>query len=62
MSFAGNFLKKFGQEILKLPYGIAVTEEKVFVTDNNLHSLLQFRKKDCKLMKRTGSKEKETDS
>ena len=53
VSFAGNFLKRFGQGILKLPYGIAVTEENVFVTDSDLNALLQFRKKDCKLMKRT---------
>ena len=55
VSFAGNFLKRFGQGILKSPHGIAVTEENVFVTDNTLHALLQFRKKDCKLMKRTGT-------
>ena len=30
-----------------------MTEENVFVTDSNLHALLQFRKKDCELMKRT---------
>ena len=53
VSFAGNFLKRFGQGILKSPWGIAVTEENVFVTDSNLHALLQFRKKDCELMKRT---------
>ena len=55
VSFAGNFLKRFGQGILKLPHGIAVTEDNVFVTDSNLHALLQFRKKDCELMKRTGT-------
>ena len=53
VSFAGNFLKRFGQGILKSPFGIAVTEENVFVTDHDLHALLQFRKKDCELMKRT---------
>ena len=56
VSFAGNFLKRFGQGILKSPNGIAVTEENVFVTDYDLHALLQFRRKDCKLMKRTGTK------
>ena len=55
VSFTGNFLKRFGQGILKSPYGIAVTKENVFVTDSDLHALLQFRKKDCKLMKRTGT-------
>ena len=55
VSFTGNFFNRFGQGILKSPYGIAVTEENVFVTDYDLHALLQFRKKDCKLMKRTGT-------
>ena len=55
MSFAGNFLKRFGQETLKQPWGIAVTEDNVFVTDYNLHALFQFRKKDFELM-RTGTK------
>ena len=55
VSFDGNFLKRFGQGTLKSPYGIAVTEDNVFVTDTNLHALLQFRKKDYKLMRRTGT-------
>ena len=41
---------------LKRPWGIAVTADNVFVTDWNLHALLQFRKNDCKLMRRTGTK------
>ena len=49
-------LKGFGQDILEAPRGIAVTEDNVFVTDESLHSLLQFRKKDCKLVRRTGTK------
>ena len=55
MSFEGKFLKRFGQDILKEPWGISVTEDNVFVTDSNLHALLQFRKKDCKLVRRTGT-------
>ena len=54
VSFEGKFLKRFGQDILKRPWGISVTEDNVFVTDLNLHALLQFRKKDCKLVRRTG--------
>ena len=54
VSFAGNFLNTFGQEALKLPTGIAVTEDNVFVTDLDLNALFQFRKKDYKLMRRTG--------
>ena len=56
VSFEGKFLKRFGPDILKEPWGIAVTEDNVFVTDWDLHALLQFRKKDCKLVRRTGTK------
>ena len=56
VSFAGKFLKRFGQGILTLPWGIAVTEDNVFVTDINLDALLQFSKKDYKLVRRTGTK------
>ena len=55
VSFAGKFLKGFGQGILKSPHGIAVTEDNVFVTDTNLDALLQFSKKDYKLVRRTGT-------
>ena len=53
--FEGKFLKRFGQDILKRPWGISVTEDNVFVTDWGLHALLQFRKKDCQLVRRTGT-------
>ena len=55
VSFEGKFLKRFGQDILKQTCGISVTEDNVFVTDLRLHALLQFRKKDCKLVRRTGT-------
>ena len=55
VSFAGKFLKRFGQGILKEPWGIAVTEDNVFVTDCILHALLQFSKKDYKLVRRTAT-------
>ena len=55
VSFAGKFLKRFGQGILKQPWGIAVTEDNVFVTEWSLHALLQFGKKDYKLVRRTGT-------
>ena len=56
VSFKGKFLKRFGPDILKEPWGIAVTADNVFVTDWNLHALFQFRKNDCKLVRRTGTK------
>ena len=55
VSFGGKFLKRFGQDILKLPWGISVTEDNIFVTDSSLHALFQFRKKVCKLVRRTGT-------
>ena len=56
VSFAGKFLKRFGQGIFEKPHGIAVTEDNVFVTDYYLHALFQFSKKDYKLVRRTGTK------
>ena len=56
VSFAGKFLKRFGQGILQRPCGIAVTEDNVFVTDSDLPALFQFSKKDYKLVRRTGPK------
>ena len=55
MSFEGKFLKRFGQEIIKQPWGIAVTEDNIFVTDQSLHIVLQFGKKDCKLVRGIGT-------
>ena len=55
VSFEGKFSKRFGHDILKEPWGIAVTEDNVFITDKSLYALLQFRKKDCKLVGRTGT-------
>ena len=55
VSFEGKFLKRFGQDILKEPWGIAVTEDNVFVADSDLHALFQFRTKDCNLVRRTGT-------
>ncbi|KAI6661809.1 PEP-CTERM domain protein [Oopsacas minuta] len=56
VSFEGKFLERFGQDILKRPWGIAVTEDNVFITDEDIHALLQFNKKDYKLVKRTGNR------
>ena len=55
VSFEGEFLKKFGRGILKYPWGIAVTEDYVFVTDLDLHALLQFSETDCQLVRMTGT-------
>ena len=54
VSFAGNFLRRFGQGTLKSPWGIAVTADSVFVTDGGHHAVFQFSKKDHELVRRTG--------
>ena len=54
VSFAGKFLKRFGQGMLKSPWGIAVTEDNIFVTDLDLYALFQFNK-DYELVGRTGT-------
>ena len=55
VSFAGKFLERFGQGIFKEPWGIAVTEDNVYVTDSDLSALFQFGKKDYQLVRRTGT-------
>ena len=41
VSFAGNFLMRFGQGILSPPYGIAVTAGNIFVTGYDHDALFQ---------------------
>ena len=53
VSFEGKFLKRFGEDILKEPWGITVTANNIFVADWDLHALFQFKKNDYKLVKRT---------
>ena len=55
VSLTGKFLTSFGQGILKSPWGIAVTEDNVFVTDVSLNALLQFSKKSYMLVRRIGT-------
>ena len=55
VSVTGKFLRRFGQGILQSPWGIAVSEDNVYVTDCYLHAVLQFRKKDYELVRRTGT-------
>ena len=56
VSFIGDFISRFGQDKLKEPWGIALTNEYIYVTDIGLHALLQFHKNSSKLVNRTGSK------
>ena len=53
---------QFMDDKLRRPWGIAVDNESIFVTDTGHYALFQFRKKDFKLISRTrteGNKEGE---
>ena len=56
VSFKGNFIKRFGQDKLSRPYGIAITSEHIYVTDLVIHALFQFHKNSFQLLNRTGTK------
>ena len=56
VSFEGLFMTRFGQDILKYPYGITVSNEHVFITDTGLHALLKFDLNSYKLVMITGTK------
>ena len=56
VSFEGRFLTRFGQDTLKMPWGITVSTEHVFITDIRLHALLQFDRNSYELVMRTGTK------
>ena len=56
VSFKGDFIKRFGQEKLSRPWGIAITSEHIYVTDLGLHALFQFHKNSFQILNRTGTK------
>ena len=56
VSMSEEFLNRFGQDTFQRPFGVAVKDENIFVTDVGLHVLFQFGKSDYQLMRRTDSK------
>ena len=56
VSFKGDFIKRFGQDKLMEPWGIAITSEHIYVTDIGLHALFQFNKNNFELLNRTGTR------
>ena len=56
VSLKGEIVAQFGNDSLMYPWGIAVTDECIFVTDTGHHALFQYRKKDFKLLNRVGTK------
>ena len=57
-SFQAKFIKKFGENVLKGPWGITLTEDHILVTDISLHSLLRFDKKTLQLTDKVGKEGK----
>ena len=55
VSLKGEFVKQFGNDKLRNPCGIAVTNECIYLTDTGHNALFQFRKKDFKLLNKTGT-------
>ena len=55
VSYKGDFIKRFGQDKLKGPCGIATTCEHIYVTDIELNALFQFLKNNFQLLNRTGT-------
>ena len=55
VSFEGQFMTRFGQDTLELPWGITVSVEHVFITDIGLHALLKFDRNSYELLMRTGT-------
>ena len=49
-------MAQFGNDSLMNPWGIAMTDEYIIVTDTGHQALFQFRKKDFKLLNRVGTK------
>ena len=58
MSLQGEFITRFGQDVLQLPCGISVNKDHIFVTDMGHHSLFKFCKNTLELLNSTkGSEE-----
>ena len=58
LSFQGEFLSHFGEEVLSKPCGISVTDYYIFVTDCVNHTLFQFCKNSHQLLNRAGGEGK----
>ena len=56
VSLKGEIVKQFGNDRLWYPWGIALTNECIYLTNTGNHALFQFRKKDFKLLNRAGTR------
>ena len=54
LSFQGEFLSHFGEEVLSKPWGISVTDDHIFVADSDNDTLFQFCKNSHQLLNRAG--------
>ena len=58
MSLQGEFITSFGQDVLKVPWGISVNKDHIFVTNGGHNSLFKFCKNTLELLNSTkGSEE-----
>ena len=55
-STKGEFVSRFGKCILSSPFGVCATEQSIFVTDIEHHSLFKFDKETLKMIDKVGKK------
>ena len=53
-SETGECLNQFGDQHLKLPWGILIYQDSIFVTDIALHAIFRFKLSDLTMIKRVG--------
>ena len=56
VSLKGETVKQFWSDKLLNPWGIAVTNECIYITETGHHALYQYRKKDFKLLNKPGTR------
>ena len=53
-SQTGEYIKSFGTELFQHPFGIAIQNDNLYVSDVNNHSVFHFKLPDMKLIQRVG--------
>ncbi|KAI6647873.1 NHL repeat containing protein [Oopsacas minuta] len=53
-SQSGDHINQFGDQHLKLPWGILIHEENIYVTDTGHHAILLYKLQDLNMIKRVG--------
>ena len=55
-SQTGEYIWSFGKELFKNPYGIAIRNDNLYVSDWNNHKVFHFKLPDMKLIQRVGTR------